>query len=97
MAHRLRYATSQDPFAAQLTGTVEVDETYVGGRRRKKVPRTVKPGERPHDQPSATDNKQAVVSMVERNGDVRSHHVQRVNAATLRPILNHHIEYGARL
>ena len=57
----------------------------------------VKPGERPKDIPSAVDNKQAVVSMVQRNGDVRSHHVLRVTANNLRPILNHNIEYGARI
>jgi transposase-like protein len=57
----------------------------------------VKPGERAQDRPMAVDNKQAVVSMVQRNGEVRSHHVQRVTAATLRPILYHNIEYGARI
>ena len=99
MVHRLRYAATQDPLAAQLTGTVEVDETYIGGKRRlnKRVPHVTKAGERDRDRPVATDNKQAVVSMVQRNGEVRSHHVQRVTAKTLRPILNHHIEYGARI
>lgn len=101
MVHRLRYAATQDPLAAQLMGTVEVDETYIGGKRsakkRKRVPRTMQAGQRDHDQPAPTDGKQAVVSMVQRNGEVRSHHVQRVTAKTLRPILNHHIEYGARI
>ena len=32
MVHRLRYAATQDPLAAQLTGIVEVDETYIGGK-----------------------------------------------------------------
>jgi transposase-like protein len=101
MVHRLRYAATQDPLAAQLTGIIEVDETYIGGRKtskvRKQLSRVVKPGERPKDIPSAVDNKQAVVSMVQRNGDVRSHHVLRVTANNLRPILNHNIEYGARI
>jgi transposase-like protein len=99
MVHRLRYAVTQDPLAEQLTGTVEVDEAYIGGRRRigKRVPTTITPGERPKDRPSPTDNKQAIVSMVQRGGDVRSYHVQRVTAANLRPILLHNIEYGARI
>jgi transposase-like protein len=99
MVHRLRYAATQDPLASQLTGTIEVDETYIGGKRRlaKRVPRTKKPGERDQDIPAAVDNKKAVVSMVQRNGDVRSHHVQRVTAKNLRPILSHNIEYGARI
>lgn len=101
MVHRLRYAQAQDPLAAQLTGIIEVDEAYIGGRRtskaRKRFSATVRPGERPEDFPSPTDGKQAVVSMVQRNGDVRSHHVQRVTAKTLKPILNYNIEYGARI
>jgi transposase-like protein len=99
MVHRLRYASTQDPLAAQLTGIIEVDESYVGGRRRlrNRVPRAGKVGERDKDFPSPVDNKQAVVSMVQRGGDVRSHHVQRVTAANLRPILNYNIEYGARI
>ncbi|MEI9893990.1 MAG: IS1595 family transposase [Chthoniobacter sp.] len=35
MAHRLRYAMQDTGFTGQLTGVVEIDETYVGG----KVPR----------------------------------------------------------
>ena len=99
MVHRLRHAATQDPLAGQLTGIVEVDEAYIGGRRRisKRVSGAVKPGERPQDRPSPVDNKSAVVSMVQRGGDVRSHHVQRVTAANLRPILLHNIEYGARI
>jgi transposase-like protein len=100
MAHRLRYALTQDPFASQMTGTIEIDETYIGGKRRlkKRVSRVpVKPGARGIDNPSPTDNKQAVVSMVQRNGDVRSHHIQRVTANNLRPIIYHNIEYGAQI
>jgi len=101
MVHRLRYASTQDPLAAQLTGIVEVDEAYIGARRtskhRKLMAYTAKPGERPKDIPSPVDGKQAVLAMVQRGGDVRSAHVQRVTAANLRPILNHNIEYGARV
>jgi hypothetical protein len=94
MVHRLRYAASQDPMAEQLTGIIEVDEAYIGGRLR--LPKRVN-GKRPVDTPSAVDNKQAVVSMVQRGGDVRSYHVQKVTAANLRPVLYHNIEYGARI
>jgi transposase-like protein len=99
MVHRLRYAATQDPLAPQLTGIVEVDETYIGGkwRRRKQLALKAKNGERQQDRPAPIDNKFAVVSMVQRNGEVRSHHVQRVTAKTLRPILYHDIEYGARV
>jgi transposase-like protein len=99
MVHRLRYAATQDPLAAQLTGTVEVDETYVGGRRRlnKRIPTKSENGKKALDRPSPTDGKQAVVSIVQRDGEVRSLHVQRVTAETLRPFLYYNIEYGAQI
>jgi transposase-like protein len=40
MAHRIRYAMTQEPLRSKLTGTVEADETFIGGRRK---PRNDKP------------------------------------------------------
>jgi len=99
MVHRLRYAVAHDPLAEQLKGVVEVDETYVGGKRTRKARLALKPkpGQRDIEIPSTVDTKQPVLAMVERGGEVRSHHVQRVNSANLRPILRHDIEYGARI
>jgi transposase-like protein len=57
---------------------VEVDETYVGGKAR--------------NQKGKVPPKEAVVSLVEREGRVSSHHVQEVTAKTLRPILVSHID-----
>jgi transposase-like protein len=34
LAHRIRHAMSREPLASLLKGTVEVDETYVGGKPR---------------------------------------------------------------
>jgi hypothetical protein len=34
MAHRLRYAMTQTPLVEKLQGIVEVDETYIGGRKK---------------------------------------------------------------
>src|SRR5574341_338140 len=32
MAHRIRYAMKQEPLSSKLKGTVEADETYIGGK-----------------------------------------------------------------
>src|ERR1017187_7766546 len=34
MAHRIRWALTQDPIKNALSGIVEMDETYIGGKRR---------------------------------------------------------------
>src|SRR6202521_4549536 len=48
MAHRIRWALNQEPIAAVLSGIVEADETYIGGKVRP-GPQAKKPGERPKD------------------------------------------------
>lgn len=98
MVHRLRYAVAHSPLAEQLKGIVEVDETYIGGKHRKADrPRKKKPGDRDVDARNPVDNKQPVLAMVERGGEVRSQHVERVNSANLRPVLRRNIEEGAQI
>lgn len=36
MAHRIRYAMTQEPLSSKLDGVVEIDEAYIGGRYRVK-------------------------------------------------------------
>jgi transposase-like protein len=51
MAHRIRYAMAEEPLSSLLKGTVEVDEVYIGGKRREHVPHARTVGERPKDYP----------------------------------------------
>jgi transposase-like protein len=96
MAHRIRWALTQEPIKEALGGIVEVDETYVGGKLRVGS-QTVKPGERPKDRLSATDNKAPVVSVLQRGGKVRSYHVEKVNAKNIRPIIEQMVAPDAHL
>ena len=76
MAHRIR-ESMRDLKPGPLGGenkVVEADETYIGGKARNRKSRKVPP-------------KEAVFSLVERDGKVRSFHIPEVNANTLRPIL----------
>src|ERR1700720_769108 len=52
MAHRIRYGMSQEPLASKLSGVVEMDEVYIGGKRRYSQPMAVKPGVRAQDRPA---------------------------------------------
>lgn len=46
MAHRIRYAMSQEPLSSKLFGTIEVDKTYIGGKTETGS-QVVKSGEKP--------------------------------------------------
>jgi transposase-like protein len=82
MAHRIRYALQDPGFKTGLTGTVEVDETYVGGKPR--------PGTGYHKRGRGT-KKTPVVALVERGGRVRSQVVRPVNAKSIKAILKKHV------
>lgn len=38
MAHRIRWALTQEPIKEALGGIIEMDETYIGGKRRESIP-----------------------------------------------------------
>jgi len=100
MAHRIRYTMTQEPLSSKLTGVIEVDETYVGGKLRvgayRKRPYMRDRGEKPK-YPSVTSNKAAVVSVLQRGGKVQSRHVERVTAENLKPIVNQMIAEDAHV
>jgi len=84
MAHRIRYAMGTSIFT-KMKGTVEADETYVGGKSRRAFNQT------------GFENKTPVVSLVQRNGKVRSFVVSNVTGATLREVLTKNIHPTANL
>jgi transposase-like protein len=87
MGHRLREAMREGHFAMGGEGkTVEIDETFVGGLEKNKHR-----SKRKHLGTGGA-GKEAVFSLVERGGKVRSHHVPEVTAKTLRPILQAQID-----
>ena len=87
MAHRLRYAITQDAMV-KLTGTIEADETYVGGRRKRS-------GKQGHPSPR-NDNKTPVVALVQRDGKVRAMPMPRVTAENLRKMIRENVDNAIR-
>jgi transposase-like protein len=83
MAHRIRHAIA-DLSKLKLTGTVEVDETYVGGKAKGSGLRG-----------RTTKKKAPVFSLVERNGNVRSQHVERVTGLNLKSIIRENVDKSA--
>lgn len=82
IAHEVRKLMTQD--GPRLTGIVEADETYVGGR--------VRGGKRGR----GTD-KASVIGVVERGGSVRATHVKRVHGGVLATHTLKYVEGGAKL
>jgi transposase-like protein len=82
MTHRIREAMRDDS-GEPLEGTVEVDETYVGGKPRKGDGKVHKRGR-------GTD-KTPVMVLVERNGQARSMPLDNVTGETLRAEVKKHV------
>ena len=97
MAHRIRYTMSQEPLSSKLDGIIEVDETYVGGKKRAHQSYTVKPGRRAQDVRSPFDNKAPVVAVLQREGRVQSMHLQKVTAENLRPVIEQMVADDAHI
>lgn len=103
MAHRIRYAMEQPAFTRALTGTVEADETYIGGkvRRSNKAPSLptdpLAPIPAKQNTGRGSENKTAVLSLVERGGEVRSFRVATVTAENLGGHIRRHVDRGAHL
>jgi transposase-like protein len=90
MLHRLRLALKADG-GEPLTGEVEADESYIGGRvRRGNVGRQLT-----HKKGGGHAGKTTVFGMVERGGRVRAFVVPDNKKATLLPRIAQHIAHGA--
>lgn len=76
MSHRIRHAMKEGPLAAKLRGTVEVDETYIGGKQENR-PNEIRRRE-------IMPKKIQVVALVSRSGRARVVPVKIVNASKSR-------------
>jgi transposase-like protein len=84
MTHRIRHSLKDPIFKDKLSGTIEADETYVGGKTR---------GHGRH----FMGNKVPVVSLVERGGRVRSQVMKHVTGKNLKEVLKANVEPSATI
>ena len=85
MLNRIRFAMA-DSATPPLTGIVEADETYIGGKPRHKSHKQGPKGTKP-----------AVMAMVQRDGHVKTQVVANVTAKTVRKVLTENVDKSSRL
>jgi len=85
LSHRIREAMKEFPLKGMLKGTVEVDETYIGGKSKE--------GKRGR----GSERKTAVLALIERNGKAVSEPVERVNAKTLKSTIRALVDKNSRI
>lgn len=86
MAHRIRFALDSGPLADKLKGTVEVDETYVGGKGKSKTGR-----------PGIGGKKTPVIGLVERNGNIKAMPIERVTSESLKGEIRKHVDISSTI
>jgi transposase-like protein len=77
LCHRIRYAMTE--VHKMLDGTIEIDETYVGGKRRGMMGGTAK------------KSKEVVIGIVQRGGALKFIHVKDATAKTIREVMSEHV------
>lgn len=86
MLQRIRFAMA-DSVIGPLSGPVEVDETYVGGKPRYKG----------QSKRGRGTNKQPVLAMVEREGHVKTKPVTNVTGKTLKQFIRDGVDWNSAI
>jgi transposase-like protein len=84
MQHRIRHALKETGNTFKLSGTVEVDETYIGGKRK-------------YMGKCGTSGKVPVVSLLERGGRVRSQVMQTVTGKNLKAVIQKNVKPNSEI
>jgi transposase-like protein len=89
LMNRIRFAMAPDPTDPKLIGTVECDETYIGGKPRLGDGKIHKRGR--------GTSKTPVFAAVERNGKIRRRVVADVTGETLKAAIREEVDTRARI
>lgn len=88
MGHEIRKLMGErNKLKEPLSGHVEIDETYIGGKATGKGRHGALSG----------DNKTIVMGMIQRGGPFKGQIIPNVKRHTLRPIIRENVEYGSTI
>jgi transposase-like protein len=89
MLHRLRHAAQTKSFNRPLSGEVETDETYIGGKEKNKHAWQRTGGKQ------GGAGKIAVLGILERGGELRAEVTPNLRARTVQEAIRNHVEQGS--
>ena len=89
--HRLRHAARTPSFSAPLENEVEADTTFIGGKEKNKHAHKKTPGSQ------GGANKAVVLGMVQRDGELRTAHVEGAKAKTRQDQIRSNVAKGAAI
>lgn len=93
MCHRIRLAMTQEPMFSQIRGTVEADETYIGGRESNKHwDKKIK-----NAQGRSLKSKTPVFALIERGGQLRAKKMHSVAAKDLKEEIRKNVHPSAKI
>lgn len=99
LMHRIRLAMQQGSFERKLSGEVEVDETYIGGKARNmhrvKLAKRVAEFATLRTGRNQTTGKVAVMGLLERGGEVRTMVIANNKRRSLHGEVTKHVEVGS--
>jgi hypothetical protein len=94
MLHRLRYMFQHPEFTRILSGVIEADTTYIGGKNSN-MHKTKR--DKMNTNGTGAVNKTPVFGMVERDGIVRTGTISKEDKATVNPLLTNNISSDSLL
>jgi transposase-like protein len=94
LMHRIRFAMEQNPtVGGKMSGTVEVDETYVGGKAKNMHPKERQAA----GIGTGGKGKECVLGLVQRDGKIHRRVITDVCASTLKSAIREVVDSKARV
>lgn len=91
--HRVRFSLGLNTGLEKLTGIIEADETFIGGKESNKHKSKQTEG----TQGRSVKTKSAVAGIIERGGELRAKKIDNTNGYNLKPFVVKNVAFGSQL